>query len=133
MRVRFWGTRGSIATPGPGTNHFGGNTSCVEVQADDGTLIVLDCGTGAHDLGGALLGAALIGGTLAVSAYAVTNGKSEARAKKGRGRAGNAVDGIVASNDGKLLAGIGGPDRELFAPQPQFFPSHGGIVIAEDG
>ena len=31
MRVRFWGTRGSIATPGPGTNHFGGNTSCVEL------------------------------------------------------------------------------------------------------
>ena len=34
MRVRFWGTRGSIATPGPGTNHFGGNTSCVELTTD---------------------------------------------------------------------------------------------------
>jgi CheY-like chemotaxis protein/phosphoribosyl 1,2-cyclic phosphodiesterase len=58
MRVRFWGTRGSIAKPGPSTVRYGGNTSCVEVRADDGTLIVLDCGTGAHDLGGALLGAA---------------------------------------------------------------------------
>jgi CheY-like chemotaxis protein/phosphoribosyl 1,2-cyclic phosphodiesterase len=55
MRVRFWGTRGSIAKPGPSTVRYGGNTSCVEVRAADGTLIVLDCGTGAHDLGGALL------------------------------------------------------------------------------
>jgi CheY-like chemotaxis protein/phosphoribosyl 1,2-cyclic phosphodiesterase len=50
MRVRFWGTRGSIAKPGPSTVRYGGNTSCVEVRADD-TLIVLDCGTGAHELG----------------------------------------------------------------------------------
>ncbi len=51
MRVRFWGTRGSIATPGPSTAKYGGNTACVEVRADDGTLIVLDCGTGARALG----------------------------------------------------------------------------------
>ncbi|MBI4402006.1 MAG: diguanylate cyclase [Nitrospirae bacterium] len=51
MRVRFWGTRGGIAAPGPRTAKYGGNTSCVEVRADDGTLIVLDCGTGARALG----------------------------------------------------------------------------------
>jgi phosphoribosyl 1,2-cyclic phosphodiesterase len=51
MRVRFWGTRGSIATPGPSTVHYGGNTSCVEVRSSRGTLIVLDCGTGARPLG----------------------------------------------------------------------------------
>jgi len=51
MRVRFWGTRGSIARPGPATLRYGGNTSCVEVRAADGTLVVLDCGTGAHGLG----------------------------------------------------------------------------------
>jgi CheY-like chemotaxis protein len=51
MRVRFWGTRGSIAKPGPTTLRYGGNTSCVEVRAGDGTLIILDCGTGAQDLG----------------------------------------------------------------------------------
>ena len=51
MRVRIWGTRGSIATPGPLTNHFGGNTSCVEVQTEDGALFILDCGTGARLLG----------------------------------------------------------------------------------
>jgi CheY-like chemotaxis protein/phosphoribosyl 1,2-cyclic phosphodiesterase len=41
--------------PGPTTLRYGGNTSCVEVRADDGTLIVLDCGTGAHELGQALV------------------------------------------------------------------------------
>jgi len=51
MRVRFWGTRGSIAKPGPATLRHGGNTSCVEVRSSDGTLVVLDCGTGAHALG----------------------------------------------------------------------------------
>jgi phosphoribosyl 1,2-cyclic phosphodiesterase len=51
MYVRFWGTRGSIATPGPQTTRYGGNTSCVEVRTDDGTLIILDCGTGARALG----------------------------------------------------------------------------------
>jgi len=55
MRVRFWGTRGSIPTPGPTTLRYGGNTSCVEVRAADGTLVVLDCGTGAHGLGRALV------------------------------------------------------------------------------
>ena len=55
MKVRFWGTRGSIATPGPGTNHFGGNTSCVEITTDSGGLLVLDCGTGAHGLAAKLM------------------------------------------------------------------------------
>ena len=51
MYVRFWGTRGSIAAPGDRTARYGGNTSCVEVRAGDGTVIVLDCGTGARELG----------------------------------------------------------------------------------
>src|SRR3712207_506368 len=55
MRIRFWGTRGSLAKPGPSTLRYGGNTSCVEVRTADGTLIVLDCGTGAHGLGQALV------------------------------------------------------------------------------
>ena len=57
MDVRFWGTRGSLAKPGRITLRHGGNTSCVEVRGDDGALIVLDCGTGAHGLGQALLSA----------------------------------------------------------------------------
>jgi len=51
MHIRFWGTRGSIAAPGPATARYGGNTSCVEVRASDGTVIILDCGTGARELG----------------------------------------------------------------------------------
>ena len=51
MRLRFWGTRGSIATPGKGTNHFGGNTSCVEIETNSGKHFVFDCGTGARVLG----------------------------------------------------------------------------------
>src|SRR3954462_7755433 len=54
MRVRFWGTRGSIATPGPSTLRYGGNTACVEVRTDDDTLLIFDCGTGARGLGLAL-------------------------------------------------------------------------------
>jgi phosphoribosyl 1,2-cyclic phosphodiesterase len=51
MKVRLWGTRGSIAAPGAENARYGGNTSCVEVQGDDGTLIVLDAGTGIRRLG----------------------------------------------------------------------------------
>jgi CheY-like chemotaxis protein len=53
--LRFWGTRGSIATPGPSTNQFGGNTSCVEVVSNSGARIIFDCGTGARTLGAHLM------------------------------------------------------------------------------
>jgi phosphoribosyl 1,2-cyclic phosphodiesterase len=55
LKVRFWGTRGSIAKPGPTTARYGGNTSCIEVRSAAGTLLVIDCGTGAHGLGQALV------------------------------------------------------------------------------
>lgn len=51
MNVRFWGTRGSLASPGPETERYGGNTSCVEVRGEDGTLLALDAGTGIRRLG----------------------------------------------------------------------------------
>jgi phosphoribosyl 1,2-cyclic phosphodiesterase len=51
MRVMLWGTRGSLAAPGLETVRYGGNTSCVEVRGDDGTLVVLDAGTGIRRLG----------------------------------------------------------------------------------
>lgn len=56
MRVQFWGTRGSIATPGPTTLRYGGNTSCVELRTQAGTLLIFDCGTGARLLGQELAG-----------------------------------------------------------------------------
>ena len=55
MEVRFWGTRGSLAKPGPNTLRYGGNTACVQLVSASGTLLILDCGTGAHELGQALL------------------------------------------------------------------------------
>jgi ribonuclease BN (tRNA processing enzyme) len=51
VRLTFRGTRGSLPKPGPGTLRYGGNTSCVQVETAAGTLILLDCGTGAHALG----------------------------------------------------------------------------------
>ena len=51
MEVNLWGTRGSIASPGPDTVRYGGNTSCVSVKGTEGTLIVLDAGTGIRVLG----------------------------------------------------------------------------------
>jgi len=55
MRLRFWGTRGSVPAPGPGTTRYGGNTSCVEVVTDDPSrAVVLDAGSGIRVLGDAL-------------------------------------------------------------------------------
>jgi phosphoribosyl 1,2-cyclic phosphodiesterase len=55
MRVTFFGVRGSVPTPGPSTVRYGGNTVCVEVRLADGTLLVLDAGTGIRELGKRLL------------------------------------------------------------------------------
>jgi phosphoribosyl 1,2-cyclic phosphodiesterase/CheY-like chemotaxis protein len=55
VRVQFWGTRGSIAKPGPSTARYGGNTSCIELRSAAGTLVILDCGTGGHPLGQELI------------------------------------------------------------------------------
>ena len=52
-RIKLWGTRGSIAVPGPETLRYGGNTTCIELRAD-GELIVLDAGSGIRPLGVAL-------------------------------------------------------------------------------
>lgn len=54
MKVKLWGTRGSVPAPGAATARYGGNTSCAQVTLDDGTTIVLDAGTGIRGLGLAL-------------------------------------------------------------------------------
>lgn len=54
MKVKLWGTRGSIPSPGPETIRYGGNTSCVGVTLSDGSLLALDAGTGIRSLGLAL-------------------------------------------------------------------------------
>jgi len=55
MKFKFWGVRGSIATPGPNTVKYGGNTTCIEIRTDNNDLIILDAGTGIHMLGQELL------------------------------------------------------------------------------
>jgi len=54
MNIRFWGTRGSIASPGKSTVKYGGNTSCVELRAGK-QILIFDAGTGIRDLGNQLL------------------------------------------------------------------------------
>lgn len=54
MRIRIWGCRGSLPTPGPDTIRYGGNTSCVEVSYENGTQLVLDAGSGIRPLGAEL-------------------------------------------------------------------------------
>jgi phosphoribosyl 1,2-cyclic phosphodiesterase len=51
MRLKLWGARGSVASPGPATVRYGGNTSCVQVTLADGTGVILDAGTGIRNLG----------------------------------------------------------------------------------
>ncbi len=51
MRVKFWGTRGSIPVPGPTTIRYGGNTTCVSVEGKDGTFLIIDAGSGIRALG----------------------------------------------------------------------------------
>jgi len=55
MKVRFWGVRGSIASPGPHTVRYGGNTTCIEIRTDANELIILDAGTGIFPLSQTLL------------------------------------------------------------------------------
>ena len=53
--VTFWGTRGSIPTPGPDTARYGGNTACISIGGRDGRLVILDAGSGLRPLGHELM------------------------------------------------------------------------------
>lgn len=55
MKIKFWGVRGSIPSPGPDTIRYGGNTSCVSIQPKQGGLVIVDMGTGLMHLGNTLL------------------------------------------------------------------------------
>ena len=55
MKIKFWGVRGSIASPGPKTVRYGGNTTCIEIRTDSNELIILDAGTGIFPLSQTLL------------------------------------------------------------------------------
>jgi phosphoribosyl 1,2-cyclic phosphodiesterase len=55
MKVKFWGTRGSIPTPGKDTVRYGGNTPCLEVRLQKDNLVIFDAGTGIRALGDELI------------------------------------------------------------------------------
>ncbi len=55
MRLKFWGVRGSIPTPGKATVRYGGNTPSIELRLDKEELIILDAGTGIRNLGDSLI------------------------------------------------------------------------------
>ena len=70
FRLRFWGTRGSIPTPGLHTVRYGGNTPCVEVRTETDWLVILDAGTGIRELGRALTARASGGNGLSLDPIA---------------------------------------------------------------
>jgi phosphoribosyl 1,2-cyclic phosphodiesterase len=51
MKIKIWGCRGSIPTPGPATLRYGGNSTCVEIRTSRGQLIIVDAGSGVRNLG----------------------------------------------------------------------------------
>ncbi len=55
MKLTCWGTRGSLPTPGSGTVKYGGNTTCFQLDGEDGSLIIIDAGSGIRALGNELL------------------------------------------------------------------------------
>jgi phosphoribosyl 1,2-cyclic phosphodiesterase len=57
MRATIWGSRGTLASPGPETVRYGGQTSCIALELSDGSMVILDAGTGIRPLGMSLSGA----------------------------------------------------------------------------
>jgi phosphoribosyl 1,2-cyclic phosphodiesterase len=55
MKIKFWGTRGSIPVPGKNTNVYGGNTTCLELTLQSSRKVVIDAGTGIRALGEKLI------------------------------------------------------------------------------
>lgn len=55
MKLKVWGCRGSIASPGKHTVKYGGNTTCYEIRSEAGDLLILDSGTGFRELGDSLI------------------------------------------------------------------------------
>lgn len=54
VRFKFWGVRGSLPSPGPETNYYGGDTPCVEITTSK-TRVIIDCGSGMRRLGNAMM------------------------------------------------------------------------------
>ncbi|MCG8687247.1 MAG: MBL fold metallo-hydrolase [Desulfobacterales bacterium] len=55
MRIKCWGSRGSISVSGKEYVKYGGDTTCLEIQANSGETIIVDAGTGIRRLGKSLV------------------------------------------------------------------------------
>ncbi len=55
MKIKIWGCRGSIPSPGKETIKYGGETTCIEMRSESGQLIIIDAGSGIRKLGNALI------------------------------------------------------------------------------
>jgi phosphoribosyl 1,2-cyclic phosphodiesterase len=69
MKVKFWGVRGSIPTPGPDTVKYGGNTTCIEVRLDDGRIIIIGAGSGIRALGNDLVATEMKKGPISLDLF----------------------------------------------------------------
>lgn len=70
MKIKFWGVRGSIPCPGPGTVKYGGNTPCIELRfKSDNRLIIIDAGSGIRELGNYLMANDLPHGSINTEIY----------------------------------------------------------------
>ena len=67
MKIKFWGVRGSIPSPGPTTVRYGGNTTCIQVTTDAGEVLILDAGTGIRQLGHSLMASAPVRAHIIIS------------------------------------------------------------------
>ncbi|HUT63466.1 MAG TPA: hypothetical protein VMZ04_05865 [Anaerolineae bacterium] len=45
MKIKIWGCRGSIPSPGKSTIRYGGNSTCLEVRPMEGGVIIVDAGS----------------------------------------------------------------------------------------
>jgi phosphoribosyl 1,2-cyclic phosphodiesterase len=55
VKVKVWGCRGSITSPGQKTLRYGGESTCIALTSDTGRMIVIDAGSGIRKLGHELL------------------------------------------------------------------------------
>ena len=70
MKIRFWGVRGSVPSPGPRTVKYGGNTLCLEMRFDPvDRLIIIDAGTGIRELGNHLMAHSPPTGTISADIF----------------------------------------------------------------
>jgi len=55
MYIKSWGSRGSVPVSGKDYLKYGGDTTCIEIRAKSGDIIIIDAGTGIRRLGNQLI------------------------------------------------------------------------------